>query len=366
MIKRLIGRIKIIFYEIKKAYQFIIRFVRTNLLINRLFFFLLLSVLTVGSIFLGHHHKAKDEYIKAMTVSDINQTIEFSKTGAKLKLEPQKRNKDLTVIPFRLENTESQSLDSKDYLVSLMPIQRKSLGKNINTSVLFFGVNGEGALVIKGKLPKEPINVIIRNDSKFTSSNSGDGKILINGVEQEVDYNGVSFTINPKGNNVKQDKTINKDMRMSDLYTTSFAKNQMETINKNYKKSVKKENNKRHELNEYAKRVKKMNKTLNRDENDMKYDNTEENTDNEETTISTTDLDDAQSSSDISNTDLENYRNSALDKMANIKDEIENEEDTQKGLNTQAKQLEAFVKDKVFDLTSMSSRTEIRQNDKIK
>ncbi|MGC9650927.1 hypothetical protein ACO2FA_12680 [Staphylococcus warneri] len=79
-------------------------------------------------------------------------------------------------------------------------------------------------MVIKGKLPKEPINVIIRNDSKFTSSNYGDGKILINGVEKEVDYNGVSFTINPKGNNVKQDKIINKDMRMSDLYTTAFAK----------------------------------------------------------------------------------------------------------------------------------------------
>ena len=63
-----------------------------------------------------------------------------------------------------------------------------------------------------------------------------------------------------------------------------------------------------------------------------------------------TDLDNAASeSTDISNTDIENFKN-----------------DIQEGLKAQQKQLNNFSTDKIYELTSISSKAGIRSNDKPK
>lgn len=63
-----------------------------------------------------------------------------------------------------------------------------------------------------------------------------------------------------------------------------------------------------------------------------------------------TDLDNAASeSTDISNTDIENFKN-----------------DIQEGLKAQQKQLNNFSTDKIYELSSISSKTGIRSNDKPK
>ena len=369
MFKKGILKVKKLWLQVSAGYQYLNRFIKTNLLANRLFFFLLTIVLLGSSIFLGLHHKNKDEYIKAMTVSDINQSLSFSQTGTEFQLYPQSRNKDVTIIPFKLSNTEQQSVDAKDYLVSLMPITRERLNKDISTSILFFGTNGEGSIVIKGKLPKEPLSVTIRDNSNIATKKNGSGTLLMNGVEQEVSYNGVSFTINPKAKNVKKKETINTDMPITELYNISFANKQFNDIEKAFNGSVKKEKTLNNKLDDLMKRVKRVNKTLGKDENDFTYDNSvDDSEDNRaQNSVSTSDLDDAASTStDISNTDIENIRNSAVDEMEKIYNDIESENDTQEGLKAQQKQLQNFTNDKIYDLTSMNSNTEIRSNDKPK
>lgn len=369
MFKKGFRNIKRLWLELLKGYQYVNRFIKTNLLANRLFFFLLLCGLIIMSIFLGQHHKNKDEYINAMTVSDINQSLSFSQTGTEFQLQPQTRNGDITVVPFKLSNTEQQSVDAKDYLVSLMPITRERLPKNISTSILFFGVNGEGAIVIKGELPKEPLSVTIRDNSNISTKKNGSGTLMMNGVEQEVDYNGVSFTINPKAKNVKQRDVINKDMPITELYNVSFANRQFKDIKKSFDASVNKEKTLNNRLDDLMKRVKRINKTLGKDENDFSYDNSvdEDEDKRASNSVSTTDLDEAASNStDISNTDIENLRNEAVDEMEKLYNDIESENDTQDGLKAQQKQLNNFTNDKIYELTSMNSKTEIRSNDKPK
>jgi len=120
-------------------YYAVSKFIKTNTLAYRLFWLTLLCGLIIVAVAMGQHHKNKDEYIKAMTVSDIDQSLSFSKTGTDFKLYPQKRNKDMTIVPFKLGDTENQSTHAEDYKVMLMPIMRESLPKNISTSVVFFG-----------------------------------------------------------------------------------------------------------------------------------------------------------------------------------------------------------------------------------
>lgn len=369
MFKKGFRKFKKLYLEVLKGYQYLNRFIKTNLLANRLFFFLLSVACIILCIMIGTHHKNKDEYIKAMTVSDINQSLSFSQTGTEFKLYPQSRNKNMTVIPFKLSNTDQQSVDAKDYLVSLMPITREKLPKDISTSILFFGVNGEGAIVVNGKLPKEPISVTIRDDSNISTKKNGSGTLLMNGVEQEVDYNGVSFTINPKAKNVKVKDSINKDMAITELYNVSFANRQFKDIKEAFDKSVKKEQTLNNKLEDLMKRVKRINKTLGKDENDFTYDNSADEGDEKRASnsVSITDLDNAASeSTDISNTDIENLRNGAVDEMEKLYSEIESENDTQEGLKAQQKQLNNFSTEKIYELTSMNSKTEIRSNDKPK
>ena len=80
-----------------------------------------------------------------------------------------------------------------------------------------------------------------------------------------------------------------------------------------------------------------------------------------------TDLDNvASESTDISNTDIENLRNGAVDEMVKLYSTIDSKNDTQEGLKAQQKQLNHFSTDKIYELSSISSNTGIRSNDKPK
>lgn len=350
--------------KIKSGYFWLMKIIRTNVLQNFLVTVLVCTAMIIVAVAGGIHHKNKEAYIKAMTVSDINQTLNFSKTGAGFKLYPQKRNGEMTIIPFKLEDTESQSTDAEDYKVALMPIMRKALPNNIKSSIVFFGSTGEGAIAIKGNLPKEPVAMIVTNNSNFTSQNNGDGKITIAGEDTDVDYNGVGFTINAKANNVKKDKVINTDMSMSDLYYTAFAKKQLEEIDKNYKKSVKAEKQFKNKEASKIKDIKKANKALDKDENNMSYDNSVDTDDS--SAVSGSSMDDTISSTDTSNIDIKNKRNSTIDELENVRDDIESAKDYQEGNLAQAKQIENYAKTKVYDLLSINNDTTLRKNDDVK
>lgn len=356
LFKRGYEKLKIYGLRIVKGFAWLNRFIKTNLLPHRLATLLILSLILAFSYVYGLHHKQKEEYKKAMTVSDTKQSLEFSKTGASFRLYPQKRYNDMTIVPFRMEDVDKQSTDAADYKVALMPVMRERLPSNLKTSIVFFGSSGEGAIAIKGDLKKEPLAVVVTNKSNFTTSNEGSGKLVIEGQKKEVDYNGVGFTINPKANNVKVDKTINTDMSMSDLYYTTFAKRQLADISNSFKKSKKDEKVLKNKETAKIKEIKKFNKALDKDENDMSYDNSED-TDSSSESVSSSSID------DMSDTDIKNKRNESIDELEGIRDDLKTEKDTQEGLQIQAEQLKDYTKNKIFDLLSINSKTEIRTND---
>jgi hypothetical protein len=271
----------------------------------------------------------------------------------------------MTIVPFKLGDSENQSTDASDYKVALMPVMREKLPSNIKTSIVFFGSTGEGAIAIKGKLKKEPLAVVVTNSSNFSTTNEGTGKLVIEGQKKEVDYNGVGFTINPKGNNVKKDKTINSDMSMSDLYYTTFAKKQLASLSKSFKKSENAEEKLKNKEAAKVKDIKKANKALKKDENDMSYDNSVD-TDDDTASSSVTSMDDTIESTDTSSTDIKNKRNDSIDQLESIQDDIKSQQDTQDGLQLQSEQLKDYTKTKIFDLLSINSHTELRTNDEPK
>lgn len=367
LFQKIIRKIKLYWYHISSGYFKLSKLIKTNILNHRLFSILVCIGIVVLAFVLGEHHKNKEEYIKAMTVSDIKQSISFSQTGASFKLYPQKRNDDMTVLPFKLENIENQSTNAEDYKVTLMPIMRSELPKNIKTSIVFFGSTGEGAIAIKGDLPKEPIATIVTNNSDFASEqdDKGEGEITIAGKDTKVDYNGVGFTINAKANNVKKDKLINPDMSMSDLYYSLFAKKQLRDIEENFNKSKEKERQLKNEEASRIKDIKKANKALDRDENDVSYDNNEDTSDDSVVTSGST-MAETINDTDTSNTDIKSLRNSTIDDLESIRGQIKSEQDYQEGTQIEAKKVENFTKTKVFDLLSINSKTELRKNDDVK
>lgn len=367
MFQKIIKKLKLYWYKIVSSYLEVNKFIRTNILAHRLFSLLLCVSIIAVAFTMGIHHKNKDEYVKAMTVSDIKQSLSFSKTGANFKLYPQKRNKDMMIIPFKLEDTENQSTNAEDYKVSLMPIMRSNLQSEVKSSIVFFGSTGEGAIALKGDLPKEPVAAIVTNSSNFASEQDekGEGVIEIAGEETKVDYNGVGFTINAKAKNVKEDKLINSDMSMSNLYYSVFAKKQIKDIEENYSKSQSKEQQLKNKEASIIKEVKKANKALDRDENDVSYDNSQD-TGEDTGMVSGSSMDETINNTDTSNTDIKNKRNSIIDELENVKGNIKSEQDYQEGTIIEAKKVKNFTKTKVYDLLSINSSTELRTNDDVK
>lgn len=307
----------------------------------------------------------KEEYIKAMTISDIKEELSFSKTGAELKLYPQKRNDDMTVIPFMLKDTTAQSTNAKDYKSILIPIMRKSLPKNIKTSIVFFDDSGRGAIVVKGKLPKEPVSIILANFSNFDTDNSGDSKLYIAGKETIVDYNGAGITLNAKANNVKTDKTITPDMSMAKLYYTSFGKRDVNNWEETAKKSVKHEGKLHKREDNLILNIKKANKALGKDENDMSYDNyndLEYDSDSGSDDYDSTSMDEVIDSS--ADTNVASKREDTLNQLENVKGEIQEEQDKQKAMQIKAANLEQYMTQDIFNLFSIESDSEVRENDK--
>lgn len=353
------------FFKIQKAYYRFDRVLKTHILVKRLFSVLTCLVFFILFAIVGYNHMKKEEYIKAMTISDIKEELTFSKTGANLKLYPQKRNKDMTVIPFMLKDTSVQSTNAKDYKTIMLPIMRKQLPSNIKTSIVFFDDSGKGAIVVKGDLPKEPISIILANFSNFDTDNSGDSKLYIAGKETIVDYNGVGITLNAKANNVKTDKTITPDMSLAKLYYTSFGERDVKSWEKTAKKSVKYEEKLHKRKDNLILNIKKANKALGKDENDMSYDNYNDlDSDSDSTSeFDTTSTDEETDGS--SDTNVKSKRENTLNDLENVKGQIQEEQDTQQAMQIKAANLEQYITQDIFDLFSIESDSEVRENDRI-
>lgn len=363
--KKLKSKFVELYLKSQKTYYRINKVLNSHILIKRLLSINICLVLLILSVIYGYHHMRKEEYIKAMTISDVKEELSFSKTGANLKLYPQKRNKDMAIVPFSLKDTTVQSTNAKDYKTILIPIMRKQLPNNIKTSIVFFDDSGKGAIVVKGKLPKEPISIILANFSNFDTDNSGDSKLYIAGKETIVDYNGVGITLNAKANNVKTDKTITPDMSLTKLYYTSFGERDVKSWEKTAKKSVKYEKKLHKRKDNLILNIKKANKALGKDENDMSYDNYNDlDSDSDSTSeFDTTSTDEETDSS--SDTNVKSKRENTLNDLENVKGQIQEEQDTQQAMQIKAANLEQYITQDIFDLFSIESDSEVRENDRI-
>ncbi len=320
--------------------------------------------LIIVSLIYGWNHKNNVQYKRAMTISDINQELQFSRTGTEVKLIEQKRYKNMTVIPIKLDGDDRQSLDAKEYLVAIMPLEKgytkEQLDKNVSASLVFFGTDGEGAIVLRGKLPKAPLQMILQNKSDFSERNSGPGTLMIEGREEEVDYNGVAFTINPRGENVKLDQKISADMKMSDLYLSAIGDRQYEKLKAQTKQSINEEKRLNKEKANIISSIQQMNKALEKDKDDFTIDETTSN-DDESTTVTMDELEEFEDTN-MDNADIEKLRNDAVYRLEDVNDKIEDEQMNQDAINVEKEKLDDYVS-RMYDLVSISDDYTIIENE---
>lgn len=334
-------------------YQF-----RTNIIFIRIFLGLFTLLLFVFAIGYGIHHMNVVQKERALTLSDTKQEIEFSKTGNEIKLEKQKRYKDMAVIPFTFQSPDAQTLDAKKYKVYLKSTASSSVPKGVSASLVFFGSDGKAAIVLKGDLKKEPMTLILEDKEKLKSDSSGTGVIVMDGKEQKVDFNAVAFNINPKAENLIKDKKISQDMKMEDLYYTAFGDNQIKKINHSIKQSKENTEELEDSKDEYQRRVKQINKAVGKKNDDYELDETVEETDpdSSSSTIDDSKLD--YDRSEMSTEDLKSVRNNLINKIEDLDYDLENESESLKGLEKEKKQLKN-VASKMYDLTSLSNNFEV-------
>lgn len=306
---------------------------------------LLLSVLLIvfGTGW-GFRHKAHEEMLEAMRVSDTDQQLAFSKTGSEVKLDPQSRSKNMAVIPIKMNGSENMSYKADDYKVFLKSSDKEPLPSNISASFVIFGSTDEAAIVLRGDLQKRPMQVVLRNDKNFATTDEGDGTIMLDGKEEEVDYNAISFTVNPKGDNVKKDDRIKPDVSMSDLYSVALGDRQFKSLDKDEKIGKKQLTKAKGKKKELERKINQLNDALGRDKNDFKLDDSVESESEYANGIideeSAGDLDKL----DLSSADMEAARNNYINQRSTVEDEIQTTESNLKGVEARRDEVKQMIK----------------------
>lgn len=344
--------------KIKELYSKFRYEFRTNILFIRIFFTILTIFLFVFALSYGTYHKQAVQKERALTISDIDQEVEFSKTGNEVKLREQKRYKDMTVVPIEFASADEQTLDAKNYVVNIKGTANSKVPNNLSASLVFFGSDGKAAIVLKGDMQKAPLNIILEDKSKLKSDASGTSEIIMDGKPQKVEFNAVSFNINPKGENVKKDDKISQDMRMKDLFLTSFGDSQFDKLNHSIKQSKENTSELNDDKEEYQRRISQLNKATGKKKDDFDLDETVDDTSDSDTnsTIDDSKLD--YNKSEMSTTDLKSVRNNLVNKIEDIDYELQTEKESLKGLKQEKKQLDE-LSSKMNDLTSMSNQYRI-------
>lgn len=288
----------------------------------------------------GFNHQAKVQMDRAMRVSDTNQQLEFSKTGSEVKLDPQKRNKNMAVIPIQFTDSENMSLNAKDYKVFLKSSDKNELPSDISASFVIFGTTKEAAIVLRGHLEKQPMQIVLRNDKNYETTDEGENTIMLDGKEQEVDYNAIAFTVNPKGDNVKVDNRIQPNMSMPDLFSTTLGDRQLKSLDHDQKIGEDQLHKSQDKLKEEERQINQLNKALGRKQNDFKL-NDGADTDSDDTNgiidNNSNDLDKL----DLSSADMESLRNTLINQRSTIKDEISQAKSNLRGVDNQRKEVKS-------------------------
>lgn len=349
-----------LFSKIINFFKSISRTIKTNPAISKTIIWTLSLLILFVSIGGGLIHKHRVETKRAFTLSDIDQEISFSKTGTEVRLAKQKRYKDMTIIPIKFDSGDKQSLNAKDYFVGIEARKGKPISSNITASLASFSTNGNMVLVLKGDLPKQPIQVLLRNDNNYSETNDGTGTYMNWGKEQKTKENVVAFTVNPKGNNLIKDKRINTDMRMQDLYASSFGDDQLKVLDKEKSKTDDKIKKLKNQKGEVKRQIKQLNKALDRKESDFELSRSDNNDDNDTGYDSKLDDEDYNSleSSDLSSSDMESLRNSKINTFDSIKDDIKDEERNLDAIHNKVKEVKNNTEN-MDKLTTISNNFKI-------
>lgn len=310
-------------------------------------FLMVVAGLTLGFLRINHTN-----YERAMHVSTSSAVLNFSKSGQEIKLRQVYRNGDLTIIPLKYTNSDSVSLNAKKYMVFIKNVGSGRL-PNVDVSLASFGTSGIIAVVLRGNLPKHPLQIVVRNDAKLTSSSndtdtnndngattvtdSGDGQIVLDGRAVNIDYDAISFTINPKASNVKIGNKISEKMSMSDLYYYAYGKSQLDRNTASQKKLKGQITVQENNVSEYANRLARVNVAMGRDGQDLD-----------------------KTAGESAKSTLTGQRNDLIDKLTTAKTSLASIKHSLKKAQTKRASLEANI-DGMDNFTSLASRYQVIQ-----
>ncbi|HDZ8777267.1 TPA: hypothetical protein RUV26_002472 [Staphylococcus aureus] len=317
---------------------------------------MILSISLIG----GLHHKHKTELERAYRLSNIDQEISFSLTGTKVKLSEQKRYKDMTIIPIKFDSSDKQSLNANDYSIGIEPKKGDNLSSKISASIVSFSTNGSMVIALKGDLPKQPIQILLRNNNNFSENDDGNGTYMNWGKEQKTKLNVVAFTVNPRGENIKVDDRINSNMTMQNLYKSAFGDKKIATLTKEKEATNKKIQILKTKNDETHRQIVQLNKALDRKENDFELSSiksSEENKTGYSSKLRDSDYDDLKKS-DLSASDLEAERNKKINTYESTNDDIKDEDRNIKAIENKINE-EKIYSEKIESLTTICQKFKI-------
>lgn len=333
---------------------------------NKILLRTVMLVLPLAVLFLTFSSGAYNHYEynrnQMLTVSNIGQQLTFSKSGAAMTLGQQYRNGDTLVVPIQFTNPDSVSLSAKEYNVLLKGVNGHSI--NVKSGkVVLYGSTGLGAIILKGSFEAYPMQVILNNQRSIstntndgnTDASSGTGRILIDGRAKRVDGDAVSFTVNPKANNVKSFKNLDFNSSNVLFYRLVRGNQQLADLNNQLDSLDKSDAKTNVSITEYKQRLAVLNKALGKASDDMSVPN--DNDDN-----GTNDSSDASSSSDTGATDSSNdVANTTAQRVSTITT-LTSLQGTLDQNKQQRDALQKNVKDTKSLINSMDSISQVSSN----
>lgn len=237
-------------------------------------FMLTSSLLILGfGVYQSIHHRSVMEYQQMMTVTPVDQRMQFALTNTGIEFKTQYRDGDVYALPFEINSFDRLSSNARNYEVMLQGKQ-EMIDENMQAKLYLFGDSGKGVILLKGKFNGGPMNVYIQSNASILGDISSEfvevdpgiynpnaddqevkGTITIDGNEIPISQDMVMVTVNPSADNVRKVDGLTMDAPASTIYELAVAGIDYETIDVNVHKLQKTKESLIKTMREYESRL---------------------------------------------------------------------------------------------------------------
>lgn len=347
--EKMSDRVKHFFQNIRMAFKH-------NRVLVRMLQLAICFFLIFGGIGLGFLNSKAEQNERARTLSDIDQELSFSITDSTLKLQPQSRNGDTVVVPFQIEGMNKLSSDASNYTLTMSYADGKPLPEDMSAVLALFGSSGDGAIVLSGSFEPGPLQIFIRDDSGLGFREGTTGKLNVSGQSIDVDFNAVTFTVNPRAEGIEEDELVSPTMSFKDLYYVALGKHILQSMDTDEAEYNKVYEDKLKLKSEYEARLASFNEALGLpkgDTEEIKEVKTKRRYDRDSLREYLSDEEMNSLGSELSTSDIQSLRNETISEINKLESELVTIEETLNDIEGSKEDMQLLIDD-MNNITTLS------------